>query len=121
MFPIRKSIVVVSLSAAALSLLVAASAHGAAPRASLSSPPDSSRAYLNNYNLPSHGVALEGYSPVSYFEMGNAERGNALFSVLHEGVTYHLTSARQVETFKRNLGMSSPFPRVPDYSRIESH
>ena len=60
-----------------------------------------SRAYLHSFNLPGHGVALEGFSPVSYFE-GTAERGSALFAVEHAGVTYHLTSARQVATFQAN-------------------
>lgn len=64
--------------------------------------PDShgSRAYLNSFNLPGHGVAIEGYSPVSYFS-GRAERGDPLFAAVHDGVTYHLTSAEQVETFRK--------------------
>ena len=60
-----------------------------------------SRAYLHAFNLPAHGVALDGYSPVSYFD-GVAERGSALFAVEHDGVTYHLTDARQVEAFRRD-------------------
>ncbi len=60
-----------------------------------------SRAYLHSYNLPGHGVALEGFSPVSYFD-GRAERGSALFAVEHDGVTYHLTDARQVAAFQRD-------------------
>lgn len=59
-----------------------------------------SRAYLHSYNLPGHGVAIDGYSPVSYFR-GKAERGSALFAVDHDGVTYHLTDADQVAEFKR--------------------
>jgi len=65
--------------------------------------PDSlaSRAYLHSFNLPGHGVALEGYSPVSYFS-GSAQRGDPLFAVEHDGVTYHLTSSAQVETFRKD-------------------
>lgn len=59
-----------------------------------------SRAYLGARNLPAHGVALQGYSPVSYFD-GEAERGSALFAVEHAGVTYHLTDAAQVRRFQR--------------------
>lgn len=69
------------------------------PAAAAAEP--TSRAYLHAYNLPAHGVALDGYSPVSYFD-GVAERGDALFSVEHDGVTYHLTSADQVSTFRRD-------------------
>ena len=64
-------------------------------------PARESRAYLHSYNLPGHGVAIEGYSPVSYFD-GRAERGSALFAVEHEGVTYHLTGSDQVAKFRRN-------------------
>lgn len=60
-----------------------------------------SRAYLHSYNLPSSGVAIEGYSPVSYFE-GRAERGNPRFAVEHDGVTYHLTDAKQAQVFRRS-------------------
>ena len=40
-----------------------------------------SRAYLHSFNLPGHGVAIEGYSPVSYFAEGKAIRGNKNFAV----------------------------------------
>ena len=66
-----------------------------------------SRAYLHSYNLPGHGVAIEGYSPVSYFE-GEAERGSALFAVEHDGVTYHLTGAAQVAKFRAEPGKYVP-------------
>lgn len=66
-----------------------------------------SRAYVHSYNVPGHGVALQGFSPVSYFE-GRAEQGSALFAVEHEGVTYHLAHARQVATFRENPGKYVP-------------
>ena len=66
-----------------------------------------SRAYLHHFNLPAHGVAIQGYSPVSYFE-GRAERGSAMFAVEHRGVTYHLTSAAQVATFQKNPARYEP-------------
>jgi YHS domain-containing protein len=67
----------------------------------------SSRAYLGSRNLPAHGVAIEGYSPVSYFH-GKAERGSALFAVEHDGVTYHLANAAQVEEFERDPARYAP-------------
>lgn len=77
-----------------LGLIVAAEPAGDAPATA-------SRAYLHSYNLPGSGIAIEGYSPVSYFD-GRAERGHARHSVEHNGVTYHLTNARQVAAFRRN-------------------
>lgn len=59
-------------------------------------------AYINGYNVPSSGLALEGYSPVSYFTEGAAQKGNPHFAVEHDGVTYYLTSAKQVQQFKAN-------------------
>jgi len=88
------------LSAAALLGLVALSVAGARDSKS-ARPARASRAYLHSYNVPGHGVAIEGYSPVSYFD-GRAERGSALFAVEHEGITYHLADADQVERFRRN-------------------
>ncbi len=61
-----------------------------------------SLAYHNGRNVPASGVALEGYSPVSYFTKGKAEKGDGRYSTQHNGVTYHLTSAEQVEMFKKN-------------------
>lgn len=81
-----------------------------APRAAqLSARAAPSRAYIHSYNLPGHGVAIEGYSPVSYFD-GVAERGSPLFAVEHDGVTYHLASTAQVQKFQQN-----PARYVPAY------
>lgn len=96
--PIQK-VLIVTLAAVLAAPFIAAAAG--------SSATSESRAYLQARNLPAHGVALEGYSPVSYFE-GRAERGSALFAVEHEGVTYHLTDARQVAEFRSNPGRYEP-------------
>jgi hypothetical protein len=88
------------LSATALLGLVALSV-ATARDSETTMPTGASRAYLHSYNVPGHGVAIEGYSPVSYFD-GRAERGSALFAVEHDGITYHLTGADQVERFRRN-------------------
>lgn len=66
-----------------------------------------SRAYLGSRNLPGHGVAIEGFSPVSYFD-GQVRRGSALFAVEHEGVTYHLANADEVRRFKAKPGRYTP-------------
>jgi len=52
-------------------------------------------------NLPDN-VAIQGFSAVSYFEKGIAERGSSEFTALHDGRIYYLASADQVETFSKN-------------------
>src|SRR5438128_2227452 len=59
-------------------------------------------------NVSAAGVALEGYSPVSYFEAGKAEMGKAEYAVNHDGATYHFASAAQRETFRANPGKYLP-------------
>lgn len=60
-----------------------------------------SPAQAQTFHTPSvpAGVAIEGYSPVSYFERGMPERGRPEFSAEHEGKTYWFVSADQVEVF----------------------
>ena len=42
--------------------------------------PKESRAYLHSYNLPSSGVALEGYCPVAYFAANKPVLGKAEYA-----------------------------------------
>jgi nicotinamidase-related amidase/YHS domain-containing protein len=58
-----------------------------------------SQAYHGARNLSANGVAIQGFSPVSYITEGRAERGNPQFQAKHDGVTYFLTSSEQVELF----------------------
>ena len=67
-----------------------------------------SRAYINGRNVPASGIGLDGYSPVSYFTAGGPEKGDPAFAVEHNGVTYHLTSAEQVEMFKKSPDRFEP-------------
>lgn len=67
-----------------------------------------SRAYTGGRNLPASGVALEGYSPVSYFTKGVAEKGDPRFSAEHNGAIYHFTSQDQLELFKKNPDRYEP-------------
>ena len=60
---------------------------------------DKSRAYLHNYNLPSSGVALEGYCLVAYFAVDKAVRGRPEFASTHNDVTYHFVSADAKKAF----------------------
>lgn len=54
---------------------------------------------LASNSLYGQGLAIEGYSPVSYFTKGMAERGNEAFSATHEGSVYFLTSKEQLDMF----------------------
>lgn len=67
-----------------------------------------SRAYVGGRNVPASGIGLDGYSPVSYFTVGRAERGDPRFAVEHNGVTYHLTSSAQVAMFERDPSRYEP-------------
>ena len=59
----------------------------------------SSRAYLHSYNLPSSGVALEGYCPVAYFAVDKAVRGKPEHASTYDDVTYHFVSADAKKAF----------------------
>ena len=47
-------------------------------------------------------VAIEGYSPVSFFQEGLAQRGDPAFTAVYNGRRYHLRSAEQLARFKAN-------------------
>lgn len=48
------------------------------------------------------------YSPVSYFEKGQAELGHSEFQAEHEGKTYFFASQAQVATFRSNPSKYAP-------------
>lgn len=48
------------------------------------------------------GIALDGYSVVSYFQKDMAEKGSPEFQVDHKGVTYYFTDAEQVDLFTQS-------------------
>ena len=69
-----------------------------------------SRAYLHGYNLPSSGVALEGYCPVAYFAVDKAVRGVPEHASTHEGVSYWFVNAEAKDAFD-----ASPEKFLPAY------
>jgi YHS domain-containing protein len=69
-----------------------------------------SRAYLHSYNLPSSGVALDGYCPVAYFAVNKPVRGKPEHASTHNDVTYHFVSADAKRAFDR-----SPEKYIPAY------
>ncbi len=61
-----------------------------------------SRAYLHSYNLPSSGLALEGYCPVAYFAVNKPVRGKPAYTSSHNGVTYRFVSGDAKKAFDVN-------------------
>ena len=47
-------------------------------------------------------LAIEGYSPVSYFTEGEAQLGDPEFAARHEGKLYYLTSREQLRMFEES-------------------
>lgn len=84
------------LTVAACLFIVGCSSPPAAP---IRSEAAASRAYLGARNLPSHGVALEGYCPVAYHAVNAPVRGRPEFTTTHDGVTYWFVSADAKDAF----------------------
>jgi len=69
-----------------------------------------SRAFTNGNNVPSTGLALEGYCPVCYIAANKAAKGDPQFSHDYKGVTYWFVSAPVRDTF-----IADPEKYVPAY------
>jgi len=52
-----------------------------------------SRAYLNNQNVPSSGIALDGYCPVAYVAANKAIKGKPEYLSTHNGIDYLFINA----------------------------
>lgn len=59
-------------------------------------------------NIDNSNIALQGYSPVSYLDLGLAQRGNKVYKSEYRKVAYYLTSAEQKATFDKNPGKYLP-------------
>lgn len=70
-------------------------------RAEASTPRD-------QWSLDGAGVAIAGYSPVSYFQHGKAEKGSSDFRVEHQGIAYYLTDEEQVALFNESPDRYQP-------------
>ena len=57
---------------------------------------------LLRYQQNDQGVAIDGYSPVSYFQRNAAQKGNPQYSVTHNELTYWFTDQEQVSLFNAN-------------------
>lgn len=61
-------------------------------------------------NIDNSNIALQGYSPVSYLDLGLAQIGNKNFKSEHNKVNYYFTSAEQKAAFDKN-----PSKYLPQY------
>lgn len=63
-----------------------------------------------NNNLDKHGLAIDGYDPVSYFTLNKAVEGKKEFSITQNGATYFFATAQNRDVFKSN-----PARYIPQY------
>lgn len=61
-------------------------------------------------NIDDSKIALQGYSPVSYLDLGLAQRGNKQYKTVYEDIAYYFTSAAQKSAFDKN-----PEKYMPQY------
>ena len=61
-------------------------------------------------NIDNSNIALEGYSPVSYLDLGLAQKGVKEFKSEYQKINYYFTSAEQKATFDKN-----PKKYLPEY------
>ena len=63
-----------------------------------------------NHNTDDSKIALLGYSPVSYLDLGIAQKGLKEFKSTYDGLAYYFTSKAQENKFKDN-----PTKYLPQY------
>ncbi|QDU66815.1 YHS domain-containing (seleno)protein [Engelhardtia mirabilis] len=73
---------------------------------------DEARPAIDQYNLGRDGLALQGYDPVAYYEVGGGSptKGDKQFSAEHRGVTYRFASDAN-----RQLFLAAPARFEPAY------
>ena len=96
----KRSLIALTVVVVALAAFVT-SATSADDAAKLN-PKSASRAYLHSYNLPSSGIALEGYCPVAYFAVNKPVRGKPEYASVYRNVTYHFVSADAKKLFDKD-------------------
>ncbi|MDW3195684.1 MAG: YHS domain-containing (seleno)protein [Cytophagales bacterium] len=61
-------------------------------------------------NIDDSHIALQGYSPVSYLDLGIAQKGVKEHKATHKGINYYFTSSEQKKAFNKN-----PEKYLPQY------
>lgn len=68
------------------------------------------KAAIEQYNLPSNRLALQGYDPVAYFIKNAAVKGSPAARADYQGVTYQFSSPENKKAFT-----DSPEKYLPSY------
>jgi YHS domain-containing protein len=63
-----------------------------------------------NHNTDDSKIALQGYSPVSYLDLGIAQKGLKEYKSTYDGLAYYFTSEDQKKSFETN-----PKKYLPQY------
>lgn len=63
-----------------------------------------------SHNTDDSKIAIQGYSPVSYLDLGIAQKGLKEYKTTYEGLAYYFTSEEQKQTFEAN-----PEKYLPQY------
>jgi YHS domain-containing protein len=50
-------------------------------------------------NIGNDGIAIQGYDPVAYFKSGKPVKGETSHSAMHDGATYHFSTAANRDEF----------------------
>lgn len=66
--------------------------------------------FCQSYNTDDSKIALQGYSPVSYLDLGIAQKGIKEYKSAFDGLTYYFTSEEQKKSFDAN-----PKKYLPQY------
>jgi YHS domain-containing protein len=61
-----------------------------------------------NHNTDDSKIALQGYSPVSYLDLGIAQKGLKEFKAAYDGLNYYFTSKDQKSKFEANTAKYLP-------------
>jgi len=56
--------------------------------------------FAQSYNTDDSKIALQGYSPVSYLDLGIAQKGVKTYKTTYDGLAYYFTSEDQQKTFE---------------------
>ena len=65
-------------------------------------------AALEPVNANRSNIAIKGYDPVAYFEVGEPTRGDAAFSHEWNGATWHFSSAEHRDAFREDPEKFAP-------------
>ncbi len=63
---------------------------------------------IQQYNLGTGGLALQGYDPVTYFTDGKAEKGQSGITFEQKGVVYRFATEAHAAEFKKNPEKYAP-------------